>query len=320
MKSILVFFAALFFAISAAAQTNFAKADSIALNYKGKYTDLADLAKQLTAPFTTEAEKARVLFVWVADNIRYDVEKFENPPRTQVSAKTREELERKKKEAQEAELRSSFKSKKGVCEDYSSIYKAMCEAVGLACEVIRGDAREFYKPYQAAHNNPHAWNAVKIDGQWQLLDATWAAGYVRNRKFTRRLELGHFMTPPLWFVQRHLPDDLKWELLDQPIDSKRFPTLPLINYGQSDYPLLDFSQELEKLPDGRVQARFQFSTTPKVFLVVNSQSKNPIEFEQKEEGGFTIFQFTPRGRGDVTIYMGEAMGDKMEWLARYDIR
>lgn len=321
MKHILPIFIVLFWSFTAASQTDFAKADSIALNFKGKYTDPADLARQLAQPFTTDAEKARVLFTWVADNIRYDVDKYENPPpRMQVGARTKEELEQKKKAAFEAELRSAFKSKRGVCQDYSQIYKAMCDAVGLECEVVRGDAREFFKPYRAVHDNPHAWNAVKIDGQWRLLDATWAAGYVRNHKFSKRLQMGHFMPPPAWFAERHLPDKPEWQLLETPISTKGFPAQALVNYGQSEYPLTDFSQNLEKMPNGDLRVRFKFSALPNAFMVVNGQSRKPIEFSQAMEDGYVVFQFSPRGLGDVALFMGERLDEKMEWLAKYDIK
>lgn len=302
------------------AQPDFTKPDSIALHFQGRYTDPADLARQLTAPFSTDTDKARVLFTWVADNIRYDVEKFENPKkRTRVSAKTKEELEQKKKEAMEAELRSTFKTKKGVCEDYSRLYKTLCDAAGLACEVVTGDAREFFKPYRAVHDNPHAWNAVKVDGQWQLVDVTWAAGYVRNHRFTKRLQLGHFMSPPAWFAERHLPDQPTWQLLETPVSAKAFPAQPLVNYGQSEYPLTDFSQKLEKMPDGSVRVRFKFSQQPKTFMVANGQSRKPIPFNQTMEDGYVVFQFSPRGLGDVALFMGERLNEKMEWLARYDL-
>ena len=56
---------------------------------------------------------------------------------------------------------------------------------GLECEKIVGQAKgAFYHPgcFDPDHLSygpePHAWNAVKLDGQWYPCDVTWAAGTV----------------------------------------------------------------------------------------------------------------------------------------------
>jgi hypothetical protein len=199
------------------------------------------------------------------------------------------------------------------------LYKAMCDAVGLECEIVTGDARDFHKPYRKIHDNPHAWNAVKIDGKWELLDATWGAGYVKNEKFTRKLGPGFFMTPPDWFAQMHLPDSTSWQLLETPVGKEVFPTQPMVNFAQPDYPLLDFSQTVEKAGDGQAKLRFKFEKQPKAFMITGGQSSKPLKFTQTVEEGYVVFHFSSRGIGDVKLYMGEAVDDKMGWLARYDI-
>ncbi|MCC6725393.1 MAG: hypothetical protein IT258_12875, partial [Saprospiraceae bacterium] len=78
------------------AQPSFAKADSIGFHFDGYYLDLPDLALKLTTPFDTEVEKARVLFMWVAHHISFDVQKYENPPALgRFVAKTEKELQKK---------------------------------------------------------------------------------------------------------------------------------------------------------------------------------------------------------------------------------
>lgn len=95
----------------------------------------------------------------------------------------------------EKAFRKTLKGKRGICQDYSKLYKAMCDATGLECVIVTGDARDFFKPYRHIHDNPPAWNAVKIGGQWQLLDVTWGPGYLHIDKFTRKLATGYFMPP-----------------------------------------------------------------------------------------------------------------------------
>lgn len=313
---------ALLLCASAIAQTDFTRADSFALHFKQVYTDPADLAKQLVAPFETEAERTRAIFIWIADNINYDCRKFHNPERHSVSAQTKEELMRKRQEVETKELAKSFKAKRGVCADYSNIFKAMCDAVGLECVVVVGDARDFYRPYRNNQNNSHAWNAIKIDGKWQLFDATWAAGYVNPEvtKFTRKLFPGFFMTDPAWFIQSHFPDDEKWQLLEQPITKKQFPDQPLINFGQRDYPLTDFSLAPQKSADGKgYELRFKFAAaTPKAFSVVGNNSR-PLSFESWQEDGWVVLSFEQKPR-EITVFAGESQRQHMGWLARYELK
>jgi len=47
----------------------------------------------------------------------------------------------------------------GVCDGYSRAYMMMCKAAGI--------------PVGRVTNYNHAWNAIKLDGQWYYVDATW---------------------------------------------------------------------------------------------------------------------------------------------------
>ena len=58
-----------------------------------------------------------------------------------------------------------------VCNGYTLAYQKLCQAAGLECQVVRGVN--------------HAWNVVKIDGQWYHVDTTWDDP-VPNRPNTTR--------------------------------------------------------------------------------------------------------------------------------------
>lgn len=302
------------------AQPTYSKVDSFAHAFKQPYQDIDDLAKQLTQPFVTDSEKARSLFIWIAANIRYDVEKFENPPpRPHFGGNTKAAMETEAMEWYKKQLNKSFKSKKGVCEDYSRIYKAMCDAIGLECVIVRGDSRDFYRPYRRVHDNPHAWNAVKWENTWHLLDATWGAGYVHDGKFKRDDGPGYFDAPPHFFVQNHLPDDKQWQLLENPLSKKDFSDQPLIQYGQNEYPILDFSPTAELQGDERV-IRIKFSRMPKFFRVVLNQNKH-LKFNRSLEGDWVVLRFQDMGAGkEISIYCGEKEQGYMRLFARYELR
>lgn len=50
---------------------------------------------------------------------------------------------------------------KGVCSAYANLFKALCNKVGLKCEVV----------WTKLDN--HDWNVVKINGFWYNVDVTW---------------------------------------------------------------------------------------------------------------------------------------------------
>lgn len=51
----------------------------------------------------------------------------------------------------------------GVCDSYARLYYLLCKAAGLEAFVIYGNTLRGY----------HAWDAVKIDGEWYYADPTW---------------------------------------------------------------------------------------------------------------------------------------------------
>ena len=310
------------FHISAMAQNrSFQEVDRHAASITQKPSDVATLAQQLTEPFASDLEKSRAIFMWIALNVQYDCRKFHNPQRPQIKATSKEELDRKVEEWQKDQVEKTAKSKKGVCEDYSQLFKAMCDAVGVEAVVIHGNARDFYRPHRSAHNNPHAWNAVKIDGQWHLLDATWAAGYTdpEVKKFSRKLASGFFMPPPAWFAQNHFPDDEKWQLLETPVDKAAFAQQPMINFGQDDFPILDFSENIAAV-NGKGydrELRIKLSKQPK-FLALATQKGKAIKHTRISENGYEVFRFSSRGVRDLVLYGGNSQ-KKMGWLGKYDL-
>lgn len=56
---------------------------------------------------------------------------------------------------------------KCVCEGYAHAFQLLCEAAGIDCVCILGDATS------NGETEGHMWNAVRIDGIWYYVDVTW---------------------------------------------------------------------------------------------------------------------------------------------------
>jgi hypothetical protein len=301
-------------------QGKYESVDAFALTFKDKYETIEDLAQKLSASFNTEEEKARVFFMWIANNIKYDCKKFHRGNKHSVKARSEQEFLRLKKKIQEEELAKAFKNKKGVCSDYSRIFKIMCDQAGVESVIISGNARDYNSPYRSTQNNGHAWNAVKIDGEWKLVDATWGAGYTDPgvKKFTKLIKPGYFFTPPEWFIQNHMPNDAKWQLLEKPLSNSEFIEQAMVNFSQSSFDILDFAIEIEtEAGSSKKQIWFLFKNPPKHMAIVNSR-RQPIKFTRKDIDGKVILSFTSSAR-NITIFGGNNIDEKMEWVGMYKL-
>jgi len=173
--------------------------------------NLDSLAKILTADLPGEKEKVRAIYAWVANNISYNVPKYAE------RSKRANEFSKKQDVSEAAEI--IIEKRKAVCEGYSNLVKALCDRSGIVCEVISGIGR----PGENQHDL-HAWNAVKIDGEWKLLDATWSSGGINmnKNKFEKRFDDTFFFMSPAEFIKTHYPFDPVWQLLSQPVNRKEF--------------------------------------------------------------------------------------------------
>ena len=54
-----------------------------------------------------------------------------------------------------------------VCDGFSRTVKLLCDDMGLECKIVVGEVNG---------RGLHAWNLVKVDGQWYHLDVTWNDG------------------------------------------------------------------------------------------------------------------------------------------------
>jgi hypothetical protein len=266
MRLVLTVILGLGFALSALARTTtneYATIDAYALQTPVVETESVDrLASYLVKPARNDREKARTLYRWVAQNIDYDVESFfsgtsggsvrrvitnffygtELPDAAELARIREREMQRLRAES----ANEALKKRKAVCAGYSHLFQALGRAAGLDVEVVDGYARGygFTAGVESGRAN-HAWNVVKIDGKWQLVDVTWGAGYVGDdRKFSRQFKNSFFLSPPEQFIYSHLPTESKWQLLARPLSSAEFNELVFLRspFFRYDLKLLSHSK------------------------------------------------------------------------------
>lgn len=168
----------------------------------------------LTEPYSKDKDKAYSIYRWLTLNIAYDVDGF---------------FGRDSKKSCSAE--DVLKNKLSVCSGYANLFKAMGKAAGLEIEVVSGYAKGYgYKPGQRIQGSNHAWNALRIDDKWYLSDATWGAGHVGNdMMFHREPNSYRFLMDPEYAILDHLPEDEKWQCMDEPVSKEIFERSAVIS-------------------------------------------------------------------------------------------
>jgi transglutaminase/protease-like cytokinesis protein 3 len=135
------------------------------------------LTQKLTAHLDTDEEKVAAIHYWITHNIKYDVKKFlsfdyEHVPVTKI-----------------------LRSRKAVCVGYCDLFNEMCKYADIRSVGVSGYTKNINVDYgDSIFLDEHIWNAVFIDNNWKLVDATWNSGYIKYFKRTLRGRLIYFFT------------------------------------------------------------------------------------------------------------------------------
>lgn len=203
------FFCLSFFLVISASAQSYGIDDSLKHIPRSRSGSISDVVKFIEEKALSDKDKARGAYYYVAHTIRYDVNKF------------------LKDEPSYSDPIEVFEKRKAVCIGYANLYREMCTRMGLTCKVISGYSRGYgYRKGQEFTETDHAWNAVKIDSTWYLVDATWASGDIQKKFykqwFVQKFYDDFFGVAPEEFILTHAPDMPMWQLLDYPVSMKNF--------------------------------------------------------------------------------------------------
>lgn len=190
---------------------NYKEIDARASSLQYDGTSVKELAALLSSSATTEAEKARIIYSWIAFNIAYDAPGYFSGDYGDLSPE------------------GVLKTRQAVCSGYADLYKALANAMGLDAVVIEGYAKGASYAIGSKSEVNHAWNAVKINQGWYLIDSTWGAGGLNGKEFNKNFNTYYFATPPNQFIYSHLPSNKNWQLLSKPYSQQQFESWPEVS-------------------------------------------------------------------------------------------
>jgi len=291
---------------------DFAKVDAKVSQYPATFADAATFAAKVKADFTREDEKARAIFTWIARNVKYDLAAYGiNQQPVAYSYKTEQEKLEKQKKFREELAAKTLKTKKGVCEGYATLFMVVAQKAGLEAVFIPGTSKSHPTHIgKAPGASDHAWNAVKVDGKWKLLDCTWGAGVVTGEKpaFSFKFNDGYFFAEPDVFFLNHYPDDKQWLLTNK--TEADFAGLPLYygNYLADNYEFLTpTTGMITNKPGSVVSFKIKnFKPGDKLHYAF-SQERVYKEITPVAEGDIAGFQvpLTAKSIGTLTIYVNQ---------------
>jgi transglutaminase/protease-like cytokinesis protein 3 len=176
--------------------------------------NLNTLSAYLTSPARTELAKARSVYTWITSHINYDMAAYSGRRYSSELDYTNRVLG----------------SRKAVCTGFALMYKHLLKQAGIEVANIKGYSRtndsEAGRPIRQMD---HEWNAVKLDGDWYLVDIAWAqttakpgpSGALQPNDF-------YFLTEPIAFAVNHFPMEPNWQLLNKPFTKAQFDQFPKV--------------------------------------------------------------------------------------------
>jgi hypothetical protein len=252
----------------------FGAIDRHALNTPGSAEkSVQSLSRYLVRPARNDEEKARAIFRWITNNISYDTRSYFTGT------------------VKPSSPNSVLKNKTAVCEGFSGLFKMLGREAGLEIETIGGYAKGYGSSVGERFSGPpnHAWNAVKIDGAWRLMDATWGAGYMdENGRYARSFNDYFFFAPPEKLIYTHFPENSEWQLLARRVSLDEFEKMAFVRPGFFEQGLeLDShpASDIESTDTARVTLRAPDETVLLAQLIRNGRTLgSDLIFVQKDGG------------------------------------
>ena len=188
------------------------KVDSIRFKHAlkaPKTLNVKYLARFLNVGAKSDEKTVETFYYWIHQNIEYDYNLLKKEHKTE----------------EDISVKTTLENKKTICSGYSDLFFELCQSVKIECVKINGVAQVGSEK----EGQPHAWNAVKLNEKWLLIDTTWGSGgEFYPETYEKNLNLKYLFSNPESFILNHLPEENKWQLLETPITKDEFSSVSWI--------------------------------------------------------------------------------------------
>lgn len=207
---------------------------------------------------------------------------------------------------------SVLKTKSAVCEGYANLFQQFMNYLKLSSQKVTGYARgvgtDIMTENPKASN--HAWNIVKIEDCWYLVDCTWDAGYMKGKSAVQAYSTDWLFLKPEHFVYTHFPSDSKNQLIQPALSAEDFSALPdfrpkLFEIAGDGFNSIKKNNSAASSYSIESKIKEGWKLTYVLRADSGSEVKNGIWTEKDGSITETTFQFPSVGRYSVFVYYGK---------------
>ncbi|WP_050779101.1 transglutaminase domain-containing protein [Lyngbya sp. PCC 8106] len=232
-------------------------------------TSIAAVAQYITQRESDPFLVVKALHDYVVTRVEYDMAAY------------------KRKYYPPQDAQTVFRTGKAVCSGYARLMQALGEVAGIEVAYITGDYRDLTG---GLSGEGHAWNGVKINGKWYLVDATWDTGYLNGSEYIKQYRTNYLLAPPDVMSMTHFPTDPAWQLLPRPLSRPEFIRQPAL---QPDF----FAEGFRLIAPKRSNIRVQ----NKVAIQVENSKNRWMMAEVVPQGSRQTFLCSPPTRQTSNI-------------------
>ncbi|QCE39917.1 transglutaminase domain-containing protein [Psychroserpens sp. NJDZ02] len=245
--------------------------------------DMRDLTTFAEENIKDKEELAKFFYYWIGSNIQYDEETFLKTINGEIS---NEDFWKSQDES------VVYNNRTGVCAGYANLYKWFLEWIDIETVVVSGhirDLRNHYVELETDDSYRHAWNAIKLNDEWILVDTTWGTS---KEKETSEF---YFNIKPELSIITHYPEDSKWQLLKEPLNLEEFNKSQFVKpfwfmIGFTETPKLMSDQEFyyftfQNIPENKWSVGLQLSSD-------NINFNGMSDIKLIEQDGLIYFRFS----------------------------
>ncbi|KAK6352606.1 cytokinesis protein 3 [Orbilia blumenaviensis] len=207
-------------------------------------------------PHRSDVQRLRAMFTWVAEKLSWE------RPTGLGNDSPSDNIDYNK------DCRRVIQSLKATTEEVAIMFMQMCHSVGIGCEIIRGYLKvpgETAETVDAVPRPNHFWNAVVIDNEWRIIDASLASPTHPKRGLyssapNNMADSHYFLMRPLHACFTHIPLNMQQQHLVPPMPHSVLMALPCASPGffKSGIQLINFDTSLLRVEDLEiVQIDFQ---------------------------------------------------------------
>ena len=265
----------------------------------------------------SDMEAAYMVYKWEHQNLKYDCYNFEN--------------DLNKIDFSED---GTYSSGVGVCEGFAKLYEAMCKGMGIeAYRVVGYSKGSFFTPGEIPENSDHSWNAIKINGNYYLIDVTWGIGTCDGEKYIPRLKDSFFCPDPEKMIKSHLPADKKYQLVYPNLTLRQFVDQLMLTMEFFDYGLKKVTPDEGKIDSrGKIEIEITYGSSDvninylyHLYLLgedeyyYEEKDKNACWINRKETSATFICNTNFKGEYLLEVYAGHPDEGIYSQLFQYTI-